>query len=168
MTKELKNQQFLISQDLNKDFFYRFYWAGRYETIEKNPLTIVDVAHNIDGIKALTESIQKDSRMNAEIHCVFATLDDKPNAERTDLLKPFTNQFKFAPLAQPRATKAFEQSSYRANNFKLFDTACLAYKQASIDAKPKNAKVLICGSIFLIAEILSQKRSTGDYKIVNG
>jgi len=34
-------------------------WRGRFEVIAHNPLTIIDGAHNVDGIKALVANFSK-------------------------------------------------------------------------------------------------------------
>jgi dihydrofolate synthase/folylpolyglutamate synthase len=51
-------------------------WAGRFEIIKKNPLIIIDGAHNLDGIKALKKSI-KNLFADKKILGVFSMLGDK-------------------------------------------------------------------------------------------
>ena len=48
-------------------------WAGRFETISKNPKIIIDGAHNVSGIEALISSLNE----NEEYIFIFSALSDK-------------------------------------------------------------------------------------------
>lgn len=65
-----------ISKEKIKEGINKAVWAGRFEIVKKNPLIIIDGAHNLDGIKALKKSIQN-LFSGKKILAVFSMLGDK-------------------------------------------------------------------------------------------
>ena len=65
-----------ISEEKIKEGIKKAIWAGRFEIVKKNPLIIIDGAHNLDGIKALKKSIQN-LFSGKKILAVFSMLGDK-------------------------------------------------------------------------------------------
>ena len=50
-------------------------FRGRFEIISQNPLTIVDAAHNVDGIKHLLQTLTP--QVSGKLHFVYGTSSDK-------------------------------------------------------------------------------------------
>ena len=50
-------------------------FRGRFEIISQNPLTIVDAAHNVDGIKQLLQTLTP--QVSGQLHIVYGTSSDK-------------------------------------------------------------------------------------------
>ncbi|MDM8533902.1 folylpolyglutamate synthase/dihydrofolate synthase family protein [Clostridiaceae bacterium HSG29] len=65
-----------ISNEEIKKGIEKANWAGRFEIINKEPLIIIDGAHNLDGVKALRKSIDNLFK-NKKILAVFSMLGDK-------------------------------------------------------------------------------------------
>jgi dihydrofolate synthase / folylpolyglutamate synthase len=53
---------------------------GRLEQIDSDPLTVLDVAHNPEGMRALTESLPELARGREPVVAVVSVLDDKDAA----------------------------------------------------------------------------------------
>jgi dihydrofolate synthase/folylpolyglutamate synthase len=53
---------------------------GRLEQIDSDPLTVLDVAHNPEGMRALTESLPELARGRQPVVAVVSVLDDKDAA----------------------------------------------------------------------------------------
>lgn len=62
-------------------------WPGRLEIMRRNPLVVMDGAHNIDGIKKLTESIDKYFTYNNMI-LILGILADKQVDEMINTICP--------------------------------------------------------------------------------
>ena len=63
-------------------------WPGRLEVIHKEPLIILDGAHNPQGARVLAEFI-KGKLAGRKIICVFGILSDKCYREPTSYIAPF-------------------------------------------------------------------------------
>jgi len=125
---------------------------GRWEVIHEHPLIVLDVAHNEDGIKQIleqTELIDPD-----HLHIVFGVVKDKETEKILSLL-PKLAKYYFTRANIPRAMEAslLKQS---AEKFKL-DGEVYVNVNAAIKAAKENAEkkdmILVCGSIFLVAEV---------------
>jgi len=126
---------------------------GRWQVISQNPLTICDVAHNIAGIKEAFENI-KQNKFD-ELHIVFGFVSDK---EVDDILKllPREANYYFCKANIPRALNEIELRE-KASNFGLKGNSFKTVKDA-LEVAKQNAKqndlIFICGSIFVVAEII--------------
>lgn len=123
------------------------HWAGRFDVVCTDPLTIVDGAHNAHGIKALKESA---SSLPRPLAVVFACLKDKDKEEMIKTLHDFADEFILT-----------EFDFYRAMHV---DDLVLSYpvkkekdwKQAiKMAQSKKEGTVLITGSLYFISEVMA-------------
>lgn len=77
----------LLDGTLRKDALCQAKWEGRFELIGKNPLFIKDGAHNVDGVKALKESIENHFT-NHHLVFIIGVLRDKEYEKMVELLCP--------------------------------------------------------------------------------
>lgn len=77
----------LLDGYLVKDGLLNAYWEGRFEKISDHPLMIKDGAHNVDGVKALKESIQKHFTKEQLIF-IIGVLRDKEYDKMVAILCP--------------------------------------------------------------------------------
>ncbi len=125
---------------------------GRWEKIKDNPTVIVDVAHNIDGIKQLTEQLELVSYN--ELHIIFGVVKDKEIVNMLALL-PETANYYFTKAQIPRALNENALADLAKQNGlegKTFSDVNTALKKALTHAA-KNDLILICGSVFLVGEL---------------
>lgn len=125
---------------------------GRWEVLQTSPLVIADVGHNEDGIKAINQQLAITN--HNQLHIIIGMVKDK-EVDRVLALLPNSANYYFTQAQIPRAMDAQELQT-KATNFLLegrtysnVNTAILAAK----DIADKNDLILICGSIFLVAEI---------------
>ena len=131
----------------------RFY--GRWDLISHNPDVVIDVAHNIDGIKEVLSQI-KDYKN--QIRIVFGTLDKIDQLKIIDLF-PKNYIYYFCNIHSERAMnvkKILMKALQNKLNFKSFNKSKNALGQAINDSS-KNDVVFVIGSVYLISEILTQK-----------
>lgn len=125
---------------------------GRWEVISQNPLVVMDVAHNEDGVKQLLQQISKNSF--DRLHLIFGMVKDKDIQKVLSLL-PKEAQYYFTHAHIPRALPAMELSN-QASAFGLkgniFDQVNIALKHALQEASASDL-IIVFGSVFVVGEV---------------
>ncbi|MEO6456474.1 MAG: cyanophycin synthetase, partial [Ginsengibacter sp.] len=125
---------------------------GRWDVIRHHPVTVLDVAHNEDGIKQLL--LQLSLFTFKKLHIVFGIVKDKEISKILSLL-PKTAAYYFTRAQIPRALPEEELLS-KAKEYNLEGVAYPNVNEALLHAL-KNAGVqdmiLICGSVYLVGEV---------------
>jgi dihydrofolate synthase / folylpolyglutamate synthase len=75
---------------------------GRLEQIDSDPLTVLDVAHNPEGMRALTESLPELGGGRAPVVAVVSVLDDKDAAGMLTELMPVCDRLVLTATQNPR------------------------------------------------------------------
>ncbi len=126
---------------------------GRWEKIHSAPDIILDVAHNADGINALKEQLEY--LHYDKIYIVFGMVNDKDTQGILGAL-PKNATYYFTKASIPRAMPE-DQLLQKAAAFgltgKAFPNVSLAMQTAIAHAH-KDDLILICGSVFLVAEVV--------------
>lgn len=125
---------------------------GRWEVLQSNPIVVADVGHNEDGIKAILEQLSK-STYN-QLHIVFGMAKDK-EIEMVLQLLPKHATYYFTQASIPRALDA-DILCEIANRYELQGRTISSVNNAllsSIQHASKDDLILVCGSIFVVAEI---------------
>lgn len=81
----------LLDGTLVKSGLKKATWEGRFEKISDEPLFIRDGAHNVDGVMALKESLQKHFT-NYRIIFIIGVLGDKEYESMMEILCPMAKQ----------------------------------------------------------------------------
>lgn len=127
---------------------------GRWEILQKEPLTIADVGHNEEGIKSVLAQVKKTP--HHELHVVIGMVEDK-DLKTVLSLFPKSAYYYFCKANIPRGMNA-HQLAQIASNYELqgfvYESVEAAYTKAQAQAKP-NDLVLVTGSFFTVAEILN-------------
>lgn len=137
---------------VNKNTGFR----GRFEILETSPLTVLDVAHNVDGIRQVLKTIEPLN--HGKLHVIYGTSADKDLAQIIALF-PSDSQFYFTPFSNERSAK-IENLKQIADQLKLkslyFDNVHDAFSEAQHSANKKDT-ILITGSFFLISDFFEKK-----------
>ncbi len=126
-------------------------FRGRFEIIAHDPLTIVDVAHNVDGIKQLLQTLKP--KVSGQLHIVYGTSSDK---DLDSILSLFPKDAKFY-LTEFNSERSAKIADLRksAETIGLNATYFLKMKEAVETAQQsanKTDTILITGSFFLISD----------------
>jgi len=128
---------------------------GRMQIVSREPLTIVDGAHNPSGMQALVEALPEVVGERPLV-AVVAVLDDKDAAAMLRALLPVCRAVVFTRARNPRAyPPATLQSLARQLGFTSTFTAASpgdAFRRAR-DLAGDDGAVLATGSIYLIADL---------------
>lgn len=125
---------------------------GRWELLHQSPTVIADVAHNEAGINQLLHQIKL--CQYRQLHIVFGMVKDKDPQLVLSLL-PTNAQYYFTQANIPRALNATELTEI-AKDYRLigntYDDVNAALK-AAMQMALNDDLIVVCGSVFLIAEI---------------
>lgn len=128
-------------------------FMGRMQILKTNPMVLVDSAHNREGMMKLMEELENFSF--GKLHILLAVVGDKAPDEVLKLL-PARAEYYFSQADIPRAMKA-EVLEKKAAEFGLkgnvWATVPLAF-QAALNSAEVDDMILVCGSIFTVAEVI--------------
>jgi dihydrofolate synthase/folylpolyglutamate synthase len=126
---------------------------GRWQILNKEPLTICDTGHNINGIAYVLEQI---GQQNFEhLHFVIGMVKDKDIVKILALL-PVNATYYFTKANIPRALSELDLQS-QASNFQLKGKTYPSVKEAiaaANNAASINDLIFIGGSNFVVAEAI--------------
>lgn len=152
-----------ISLDDIKERIKTSTWKGRMEIVSRDPLIILDGAHNFDGIKRLVESL--DNFKFKKLHLIMSILADKEHKKMLEEIAPYTDEVVFVNLDYKRGTSP-EELSREASEYGLrgqvmtFEEALAYYKKSYEEGD----LILITGSLYFVSEARS-KILNYDYSI---
>ena len=125
---------------------------GRWEVLHTSPTVVADVGHNEDGIKVILEQLSKSTYKH--LHVIFGMAKDKEIDNVLQLLPKHASYY-YTQASIPRALDAHVLSELAVNH-KLDGATIPSVNQALRTAMQQASKddlILVCGSIFIVAEI---------------
>jgi dihydrofolate synthase/folylpolyglutamate synthase len=127
-------------------------WEGRLEIVSRNPLVVLDGAHNEEGASAV--GVYARNFVPQPRTLVFGIMKDKNIPKVADILFPlaqtiFLTSFPYKRAATPENIKA--QVKTRGKNFFLEPDPKKAIQRA-LELTPGRGSLLITGSLFLVGE----------------
>ncbi|HEX5003196.1 MAG TPA: folylpolyglutamate synthase/dihydrofolate synthase family protein [Bacteroidia bacterium] len=128
-------------------------FAGRWQVIDKHPLTIADTGHNADGIHEVMEQLSASSFSN--LHMVIGMVADK---DVSAILKqlPRNAVYYFCKPDLPRGYDAEalrQEAKLHKLNGRSYNSVAAAL-QAAQNAAGSHDLVYVGGSSFVVAEVL--------------
>jgi dihydrofolate synthase / folylpolyglutamate synthase len=127
---------------------------GRWDVIAQHPLTVLDVAHNEDGMKQVMHHLALAVNDAATLHFIIGMVKDK-EVDKVLALLPANASYYFTQAHIPRALPAAELQQ-KAAAFHL-KGSCFEHVNDALTAAKAAAKVtdtiIVCGSVFLVGEV---------------
>jgi dihydrofolate synthase/folylpolyglutamate synthase len=148
----LRTMNFSINEQNIESGLKNVTWLCRFEIIQKNPLIIVDSAHNPDSATKLRRTIE-DYLHGIPVLLIFGASEDKDIKGMLDQLIPIASQVIMTKSIHPRAAepgllvelaKKYRIKTSETNSIE--DAIKLGRKEA-----PSNTAIVITGSIFVAA-----------------
>jgi dihydrofolate synthase / folylpolyglutamate synthase len=125
---------------------------GRWQIIHHGPMVVLDVGHNEDGIKQITEQIEITDHIN--LHIVIGLVKDK-EIDKVLALLPKKAVFYFTKAQIPRALPEDQLAAkaltagLKGNHFPDVNTAL----KTALDHAHKKDLIVVCGSVFVVGEV---------------
>ncbi|MBQ6452485.1 MAG: bifunctional folylpolyglutamate synthase/dihydrofolate synthase [Solobacterium sp.] len=145
---------FDIHTDTVKNVLQTCTWAGRFEVISEHPVIILDGAHNEEGMRALTASMQDLSHPRIG---VFSALADKQGQEMAAMMRDAADRLYVTQFTMYRADTA---AHLAVEGTVIEEDWQKALQRAEEDAG-ENGTVIISGSLYFISIVR-------DYLLNNG
>lgn len=143
-----------ISDEAVLKGLYNTKWAGRFEVLQKEPLIIIDGAHNLHGADSLRKNIEillKDYK----ITFVVGMLQDKDVKAVLEDLIPLANKVIATRPDNPRAMRAADL----AEQLKMFGKETHFYEdikeaiKTAIEITKQDEAIIFAGSLYMIGEV---------------
>ncbi len=128
-------------------------FAGRWQQLGTNPLTICDTGHNIDGINAVVHQLMSTSYN--KLHMVIGMVNDKDIFSILNIL-PKNATYYFCRPDIPRGLDEnilCEQAFKAGLNGKAYSSVAQALRSAQNNASPDDM-IFVGGSTFVVAEVV--------------
>jgi dihydrofolate synthase / folylpolyglutamate synthase len=130
------------------------YWPGRFDTVRRRPLVILDCAHNELAVEALLDTIDVELGAGARPRLVFGCLADKNWIGMAQLLGP---RVRDVTLTRVKPKRPLEPELLVEHFAPYAPTRVIREPLAAIGRVMEEAEegdfVLVTGSVYLIGEI---------------
>jgi dihydrofolate synthase/folylpolyglutamate synthase len=80
-------------------------WPGRFETLSKEPLIILDGAHNPDGIRVMLETLRR-KYSERTVRFIFSCFKDKDALNMISQIDGIANEIIFTEMIHERSAKS--------------------------------------------------------------
>lgn len=128
-------------------------WIGRMESIDQNPLTIIDGAHNVPAIQKLKESLEEYSKY--QIDLVMAVFADKQYQQMLSILESMPNVNLYLTSFVPDENRKVADFSFadesRVKYYPQWEKIISELEKK--DANIAHRMVVITGSLLFISEV---------------
>lgn len=145
---------FNITQTDIKNGIQKATIPARVQIVSKDPLIVIDGAHNKDGVCALCDNIKK-LFTDRKITAVIGMMKDKDIDSVVKMLAPLCNKMISVTVDNPRTISAIELKEKLkpyCNNVEACDDPIEAFNNAKLNLD-KDEMLLVCGSLYLAAQI---------------
>ena len=136
-----------ISDEIIEKAVSKVVWQCRFERFSQNPLTILEGAHNIDGILNLKKILTHEYKPD-EIVMIVSILKDKKVKEMLEVCESFSDKIILTSLSDnPRGLSGEKLLEYtdKSSVFSVEDDIKKAYETAE---KSNRRIIVVCGSFY--------------------
>ena len=141
----LNDKGFVVSFENIKEGLKKAEWMARMYTLSTKPLFMIDGAHNVQCVKALTDSL------DGKYTIVIGILKDKDYKEMLNLLLPYASEF---VCIKPNSIRAIEPVVLKEYIDSLNVKCCVFNDIYSGIEYASNKDTIVCGSLYLSGEVL--------------
>lgn len=151
----LRRRGWNIGDDALTRGFAATRWPARFEVVCRDPIAIVDGAHNPQGVAALCHAVRH-YLPGKRIVCLVGVLADKDWQSMMEMLKEVAVDFVVVQPDSPRALSDVALAGYLSDRdhwVAVADTIATGAAGAEFRAKFMHGAVVACGSLYMMAEV---------------
>ena len=147
----LRSRGWDISDGALRDGLARTRWPGRLEVIDKNPIVLVDGAHNPAGLERSLAAVQKLAK-GRPLVIVFGAMSDKDLPSMLALLRSVAAPVIFSRIDWHRASPPAVLAELFGGESETAQSSAEALGRAR-ERAGRDGIVLVCGSLYLVGEV---------------
>ena len=144
---------FLIDENIIRETLAAVSVAGRQQIISQDPFIVVDVSHNEDSVRRLTEFLDKHHKK--KVTAVFSVLKTKDFESMARIISPYIAEWHIAEIDHPNAMPLVQIQAilqrFNANKVVTHTSVTAAY---SIVRQLPEKAIAVFGSFYVVSEIL--------------
>jgi dihydrofolate synthase/folylpolyglutamate synthase len=142
-----------VSEDTARAALAGVYWPGRFDVVCREPLVILDGAHNPAAASELRAELER-TLGGRRVRLVFAAMRDKKWADMWEALRPVVYDVVVTQPTLPRSVQAetLAQTIGRDVPVRIAGNPMDAVESTLTGAGPDDA-VVVTGSLFLVGEV---------------
>ena len=153
----LRSRGWDISDGALRDGLARTHWPGRLEVIDRNPIVLVDGAHNPAGLERSLAAVQKLAK-GRPVVIVFGAMSDKDLPSMLALLRSVGAPVIFSGIDWHRAASP----AALAEQYQRVSETAQSSSEALSRARERAGRdgiVFVCGSLYLVGEAIAATRA---------
>lgn len=152
----LNKKGYKISNENIRDGLKNVLWKARFQTVSKEPIIIVDSAHNPAGIKSLTSTYKCLTGKKAIV--LFNVKKNKDSMQMLKNLNGIASEIIFVDM--PEVDIIYRARSlrrkYKNKKYSTSKSFNIAMNRAIEAADKSKGPIIICGSIYFVGKILNK------------
>jgi dihydrofolate synthase/folylpolyglutamate synthase len=152
----LRSRGWDISDGALRDGLARTRWPGRLEVIDRNPIVLVDGAHNPAGLERSLAAVQKLAK-DRSLVIVFGAMKDKDLSAMLELLRSVTAPVIFSRIDWHRAAPPAVLAEQFQGQSETAESSVEALSRAR-ERAGRDGIVFVCGSLYLVGEVIAATR----------
>jgi dihydrofolate synthase / folylpolyglutamate synthase len=152
----LRSRGWEISDGALRDGLARTRWPGRLEVLDRNPIVLVDGAHNSAGLQRSLATVQKLAK-DRQLVIVFGAMKDKDLPAMLAQLRATAAPVIFSAIDWHRAAAPGDLAKQFGAPAETAESSSEALDRARQRAS-SNGIVLVCGSLYLVGEVIVATR----------
>ena len=157
----LQNRGWFITEEALRNGLKKTIWPCRFEVIMRNPVFIVDGAHNPQGVQAVVDTLSS-LFPGRKITFLAGVLEDKNYQEMIEILAPHANRFITVTPNSSRALPAKDLALY-IEKYQVRTIVCESIEygvRASLNTAEKDDIICALGSLYIVGPIRDYLYST--------
>jgi dihydrofolate synthase/folylpolyglutamate synthase len=156
----LRSRGWDISDGALRDGLARTRWPGRLEVIDRDPIVLVDGAHNPAGLERSLAAVQKLAK-GRPIVIVFGVMSDKDLPSMLALLRDVDAPVIFSRIDWHRAASPADLAARFQGESETAESSSEALSRAR-ERAGRDGIVFVCGSLYLVGEAITATRARVD------
>lgn len=151
----LISRGYSISEEAVKQGLAEVRWPGRFEVLSRNPLVMLDGAHNPNGVEELAKCVEK-FLPGQKVTFAFGVMADKDYRQMIGTIKPYAHSFialgpkYYRALSSDKLTEAIKEET----GLPVIDAGDVANGVKLAFKEALNRPVVIFGSLYQVGEVM--------------